>query len=491
MAYETHLGSCIAWMRARAPNSIHAIVTDPPYGMKEFTAAETKKLRAGKGGVWRIPPSFDGCKRSPLPRFTVLTEKERAEMTAFFAAFAVEAIRVLTPGAHLFVAGNPLLSHLVYQPMIAAGFEKRGEVIRLVQTLRGGDRPKNAHKEFPDVTVMPRSAWEPWGLFRKPCEGRVQDNLRKWKTGGLRRPTAALPFADVIPSSPTRPEERALAPHPSLKPQAFMRQLVRASLPLGEGVVFDPRWPSATMPSGSSLTPSSTRWRGPPSRNSHSWGSRVSIERNRPDAKRFNRDAQLPFELRLDDFAIAMQDVYDFFYDVNVLLTRKGLQRLDEVLRPAIMSGVLSDMLTASLAKHSRTLVQNRYFNGHPDLVVQGVYAKDAVKAGEEGVEIKTTRKSGGAVDTHGARDQWMCVFVYDLDNETEPAKDRAPMTFTEVYLGHVTVADFRKNARGELGTRTATLDRHGIAKLRSSWIYLAEKPATATQPPARKPRKR
>ena len=133
-----------------------------------------------------------------------------------------------------------MLSHLVYMPLLEAGFEKRGEIIRLVQTLRGGDRPKNAHREFSDVTVMPRSCWEPWGLFRKPCEGRVQDNLRKWKTGGLRRLSPKLPFADVIPSSPTRPEERVISPHPSLKPQTFMRQIVWASLPLGVGVVLDP-----------------------------------------------------------------------------------------------------------------------------------------------------------------------------------------------------------------------------------------------------------
>jgi site-specific DNA-methyltransferase (adenine-specific) len=138
------------------------------------------------------------------------------------------------------IATSPLLSHLVYLPLIEAGFEKRGEIIRLVQTLRGGDRPKNAHAEFSDVSVMPRSMWEPWGLFRKPCEGRVQDNLRKWNTGGLRRRGPDAPFGDVIRSSPTRKRERAIAPHPSLKPQAFLRELVRASLPLGRGVVLDP-----------------------------------------------------------------------------------------------------------------------------------------------------------------------------------------------------------------------------------------------------------
>ena len=198
----------------------------------------------------------------------------------------------------------------------------------------------------------------------------------------------------------------------------------------------------------------------------------MTIIRNSLDQKKFNPALSLPFELRLQDFSAAVQDVYDFFFDVNTGLTAKGLERLDDMLRPAIMSGVLSDMLTASLAKHSRTLVVNAYFNGHPDLVVRGVYPKQAVKSGEQGVEIKTTRKTGGAVATHGARDQWMCVFVYRVDNESEPARARQPMGFSEIYLGQVTTDDFRRNARSELGTRTATLHAAGIAKLRQSWVY-------------------
>ena len=196
--------------------------------------------------------------------------------------------------------------------------------------------------------------------------------------------------------------------------------------------------------------------------------------RNRVREKGFNPALTLPYELRIEDFKLAVQAGYDFFFDVNSHLVAKGLDRLDDLLRPAIMSGVISDMLTASLAKHSRTLIENKYFNGHPDLVVKGKYAGNSAKAGEEGVEIKTTRKSGGAVDTHGARAQWMCVFVYSVDNESEPAVDRRPLTFTEIYLGHVDIVDFRKNARGELGTRTATLHADGIAKLRKSWIYKA-----------------
>jgi site-specific DNA-methyltransferase (adenine-specific) len=238
--YEAVHGDCFEWLDHRASNSVHAVVTDPPYGLKEYTLEEKQKLRRGRGGVWRIPPTLDGYTRSPLPRFTVLTAEDKAALKDFFARWATQIFRVLVPGGHVFIATNPLVSHLVYVAIEEAGFEKRGEIIRLVQTLRGGDRPKNAHKEFENVTVMPRSCWEPWGLFRKPCEGRVQDNLRKWKTGGLRRISDEQPFSDVIKSYPTRGLERDFAPHPSLKPQAFMRQLVRAALPLGKGIVLDP-----------------------------------------------------------------------------------------------------------------------------------------------------------------------------------------------------------------------------------------------------------
>lgn len=207
----------------------------------------------------------------------------------------------------------------------------------------------------------------------------------------------------------------------------------------------------------------------------------MPAKRNRPKRECFNQRAKFPFQLRLEDFEIAMQDVYDLFYDVNTGLLQKGLERLDDFVRPAIMSGLLSDLLTASMAKHSRTLTQNNYFNGHPDLLVKGVYPNDSVKAGTEGVEIKTTRKVGGAVDTHGARNQWMAVFVYNTDNVTEPARNRRPLSFIEVYLGQVTIEDFRRNPRGELGTRIATLHREGIFKLRRNWIY--KDPATLSEP--------
>ena len=234
------LDDCMRWLDREPPHSVHAVVTDPPYGLLEYSETEIDKLRRGQGGVWRIPPSFDGNQRAPLPRFTVLTRNDLDALDQFFLAWGRSLLRVLVPGANVVVASNPLLSHLVSGSLARAGLERRGELVRLTMTMRGGDRPKAAHVEFSDVSVMPRSMWEPWLLFRKPIEGRVQDNLRRWGTGGFRRVSADKPFGDVIESAPTRAAERKLANHPSLKPQAFLRKLVRGVLPLGSGIVLDP-----------------------------------------------------------------------------------------------------------------------------------------------------------------------------------------------------------------------------------------------------------
>lgn len=238
--YRIFHADAFEWLSKRREKSIHAVVTDPPYGIVEYMPDQLYKRRNGKGGIWRLPQSYDGRKRSPMPRFTVLRQDDHAQIRSFHANLAPLLYKVLVPGGHVIIASQNLLSHLVICAFSDAGFEIRGQIVRVVKTLRGGDRPKGAHKEFSEVSVSPRSCWEPWLIFRKPCEGRVRDNLKKWGTGALRRPAIDTPFSDLIQSSSARGIERKIAPHPSLKPQAFMRQIVWAVLPLCKGVILDP-----------------------------------------------------------------------------------------------------------------------------------------------------------------------------------------------------------------------------------------------------------
>ncbi|WP_417371840.1 DNA-methyltransferase [Gelidibacter japonicus] len=222
-------------------NSISAIITDPPYGVKEYEIEQLNKMRENNAGVWRLPPAFDGSKRQPLPRFTDLKEKDRKNLSKFFKVFGEQAANILAPGGHLFVASNAHLAPLVIQSLTNSDLEFRTEIIRLVTTFRGGDRPKLAEKEFPMACTLPRGGYEPWGLFRKKIgDMTVSECLRQHKTGALRRINEDSPFKDVIECSRTPKNEKDIAPHPSLKPQKLMRKLVHASLPTGEGVIFEP-----------------------------------------------------------------------------------------------------------------------------------------------------------------------------------------------------------------------------------------------------------
>lgn len=240
--YTLHHADSFDWIKAQAPNSFHGVLTDPPFGIIEFTPEEVAKLRNGnKGGVWRIPPKMGGSERAPLPRFTTLSPAEREHVRTYFRNFGEALAPALVPGAHVFVAGTPMLQYLVQDGMALAGFEVRGAAMRLYRGFRGGDRPKLAEEEFPEVCVTPRGNYEPWMLFRKPITERtVAANLRRWGTGALRRVSVDCPFPDIIQSGKTPAIEENIGEHPTLKPQHLLRILARTLLPLGKGVILEP-----------------------------------------------------------------------------------------------------------------------------------------------------------------------------------------------------------------------------------------------------------
>ena len=55
-----YLDDCNAWLARQPPNSIHAVVTDPPYGLVEYSDMELGKLRLGKAGTGEFHPALMG-----------------------------------------------------------------------------------------------------------------------------------------------------------------------------------------------------------------------------------------------------------------------------------------------------------------------------------------------------------------------------------------------------------------------------------------------
>ena len=159
---------CFEWLARVPQNSLHAVVTDPPYGVKEY---DLDQLRSGPtataaSGVFHRRST--AIPAPPLPRFTALDAAERDRVRRFFIDWGKLRCHALRPGGHVFIATNAFIAQLLYGALVEGGLEFRGQLIRLVRTLRGGDRPKNAESEFPGVSSMPKGCYEPWGVFRKP-----------------------------------------------------------------------------------------------------------------------------------------------------------------------------------------------------------------------------------------------------------------------------------------------------------------------------------
>ena len=181
-----------------------------------------------------------GRSESRCPALSVLTLNQRRTLEKYFSDWGELLLPALVPGAHVLVASNPTLSSHVFHGLLEASLEPRGTIMRVYHGFRGGDRPKNAEREFPDLCVSPRGNYEPWLLFRKPLsEKTVAQNLRKWGAGALKMLDGNRPIPDVIPSTKTPRIEKQLAAHPALKPQRILRLFCRMLMPR-PGLLLDP-----------------------------------------------------------------------------------------------------------------------------------------------------------------------------------------------------------------------------------------------------------
>jgi hypothetical protein len=170
----------------------------------------------------------------------------------------------------------------------------------------------------------------------------------------------------------------------------------------------------------------------------------------------------------------AMDDMYDFLYNVNVFLTSRGYDRLEELLAAATYSGVVSELVVESLSKQSATLTKNPYHNGRPDLVPVDVYGDKGILRGEQGIEVKASRNASGW-QGHNVETGWIMVFQYRLDRISERMEDREPTRFDRVLCANLDERDWGFSGRSEASRRTATASilKSGLAKLEANAVYL------------------
>lgn len=183
--------------------------------------------------------------------------------------------------------------------------------------------------------------------------------------------------------------------------------------------------------------------------------------------KGFNEEAALPYGLRVGEVKAALDDVYDFFYNVNRLLVEKGWDRLEETLMAASFSGMLSEMVVQGISKRSSAIIKNQWHNGRPDLVPRGTYEADGILHGDHGIEVKASRFSSGW-QGHNVESGWILIAQFAIRQD-------APTIIDRVLVAALDEDDWSFSGRSATSRRTPTagIKRSGVRKLEANPVYL------------------
>lgn len=192
-----------------------------------------------------------------------------------------------------------------------------------------------------------------------------------------------------------------------------------------------------------------------------------------PLSGQINGAAQLPYGLQTDHVLGAMQDFLEFVKMVNVALAQGQVKPMEQLFMPAMFSGIVSEFVAGRIPAHCATLVKNRYPNGFPDLIPKARYKSDAVQYGEEGIEVKASRRPS-SWQGHNVERGWLMVLRFE--SVTPSDKQHKPFRFIGVYAAELTQQHWSFSGRAEASRRTitASVNRSGMQKLRENWIYRA-----------------
>jgi phage terminase large subunit len=213
MSWRVVRGDCIQAMAAMEPESVHAVVCDPPYGL-EFMGREWDRLTyAGgnpsmktgdrpiderDGDTWQPGSAYgarqknprcrncgklargNGACKCPTPDLDTRHAEGGFQMQAWHERWAREALRVLKPGGALLAFGGPRTIHRLVSGIEDAGFEIRD----MLSWNFGSGFPKSLNLDGGLGTAL-KPAWEGITLARKPLAGTVAANVVAHGTGAL------------------------------------------------------------------------------------------------------------------------------------------------------------------------------------------------------------------------------------------------------------------------------------------------------------------
>lgn len=195
------------------------------------------------------------------------------------------------------------------------------------------------------------------------------------------------------------------------------------------------------------------------------------------DVAGFNPHISLPYGLEVDHVRQAMERFIDFLGFINQQLHSRGLSRLESLMMPANFSSLVGEFMKANIPDFCKTLVENQYHNGHPDLIPAGRFPNNAVQHTNQGIEVKASRYNQGW-QGHNPEEVWLMVFVFDSNRPGDTSRGilPKPFRFRAVYCAHLEKTDWSFSGRSNTSRRTitASVTQSGRKKLVDNWIYRA-----------------
>ena len=124
-----------------------------------------------------------------------------------------------------------------------------------------------------------------------------------------------------------------------------------------------------------------------------------------------------------------MTDFLNFLRFINTRLNDEKLPRLESIIMSANFSSLVGEFMNAGIPKYCKTLVKNKHFNGHPDMIPTGMFPGDKAQHATERIEIKASRY-GKRWQGHNPEDTWLMVFIYDSNRTTDYETNPRPFQF-------------------------------------------------------------
>ena len=175
-AWTVLRGDCLELLATLPAASVDAVVTDPPYGIGfQGRAWDRPRLPAGRSrGDHPAGAAGAGCRDRPRTQHRYET---------WCAAWAVECLRVLKPGGHLVSFGAPRTAHRLACGVEDAGFELRDTLMWLYP--KGFPKSRRQTGRWAGWGTALKPAHEPIVLARKPLDGTTPQNAECHGTGLL------------------------------------------------------------------------------------------------------------------------------------------------------------------------------------------------------------------------------------------------------------------------------------------------------------------